>query len=87
MENSKAEGNGGVGIAWLGFLISGPGARLSGQYWLIPLIIGLMMSTFGCVLWAQRKNRHWAFGLWGLLAPVGFLGVALLKEKQIKLKD
>lgn len=75
--------NGGVGIAWLGAVIMFVGGRLAYifDYWSAILIIGLVITIIGCVLWVQRKHRHVAFALWGLLAPIGFLGIALLKDK------
>jgi len=73
--------NGGVGIAWLGTIIGWIGSRIPWDYWLAVWIIGIVLAVVGSVLWAQRKNRHWAFGLWGLLAPIGFLGISLLKDK------
>ena len=75
-------GNGGVGFAWAGWIISSIVTRFAGEYWLIPYTIGLILAVVGCVLWAQRKNRHWAFGFCGILAPIGFIVIALLKEKQ-----
>lgn len=41
----------------------------------------LGMSVYGCYLWTKIKNRHPAFMLWGLLTPIGLLGVSLLKDK------
>ena len=77
----ESKGNGGVGIAWVGVVIVGIGNRIPWDYWLIISIIGLALAVAGGVLWAQRKNRHWAFGLFGVLAPIGFLGVSLLKNR------
>lgn len=76
-------GNGGVGIAWAGAAICWIGNRLSSEVWQLATIlaVGVAVAVFGGILWAQRKNRHWAFGLWALLAPIGFLGISLLKEK------
>ena len=55
---------------------------------LIALIIGLVVLLFafglllwGCYLWARLKNRHWAFMLWGLLSPIGLLGISLIRDK------
>ena len=55
---------------------------------LIALIIGLVVLLFalglllcGCYLWTQLKNRHWAFMFWGLLSPIGLLGISLLRDK------
>lgn len=73
------EGNGGVAIAWVGVIIARIGQYF--DYWLLCLIIGTVITILGCVLWTKRNNRHWAFSLWGILAPIGFLGISLLKEK------
>ena len=75
--------NGGVGIAWLGAIVAFIGNRLIFvfDYWLVIVLIGFAIVMIGCVLWTQRKHRHIAFALWGLLAPIGFLGIALLKDK------
>ena len=43
--------------------------------------IGLCLVLLGCWSWTYTKNRHWAFMLWGLLAPIGLLGIGLLKDK------
>lgn len=57
----------------------------------IALIIGIALMVFaiglllgGCYLWTQLKNRHWAFMLWGLLSPIGLLGISLLGDKTKK---
>lgn len=83
----QRKGNGGVGIAWLGVLIAWGCQYIDGWLWLGLLIISLILSVYGCWLWRLRKNRHWAFCLWGLVAPVGFLGVSLLKDKSLENKD
>jgi hypothetical protein len=51
-------------------------------YSLFALAIAFLLS--GCYIWTKLKNRHWAFMLWGLLAPIGLLGISLLKDKTIK---
>ena len=82
-DDTKQKGNGGVGLAWFGAVLLFAGNRLAyyWDYWLAIFCIGLVVTVVGCVLWAQRKNRHWAFCFWGLLAPIGFLGISLLKDK------
>lgn len=50
----------------------------------IALVIGLAVVLIGCYLWTREKNRAWVFMLWGLLAPVGFLGIMFLKDKSIE---
>jgi hypothetical protein len=56
--------------------------------WLLPypaifitLIAGVAMSVYGCYLWTKLKNRHPAFALWGILSPIGLLGISLLSDK------
>jgi len=66
-------------IAWIGAIVSLIGR--STEYWLIFSIVGIGISILGCAIWAQNKNRHWVFAIWGLFAPIGFLGIALLKDK------
>ena len=59
----------------------------------IALIIGVALMIFamvlllgGCYFWTRLKNRHWAFMFWGLLSPIGLLGVSLLKDKTEEIK-
>lgn len=40
---------------------------------------GLML--YGCYLWTQLKHRHWAWMLFGLLAPIGLIVLGVLKDK------
>jgi hypothetical protein len=44
-------------------------------------VMAFALSLSGCYIWTRLKNRHWAFSLWGLLTPIGLLGIALLKDK------
>jgi hypothetical protein len=39
---------------------------------------------WGCYLWTSLKNRAWGFMFWGLLAPIGLLGIAVLGDKSNK---
>ena len=50
---------------------------IGGSLWLV----GISCMLYGCYIWATRKKRHWAFMLWGLIAPIGFIGIAVLKDK------
>ncbi|MGA3093986.1 MAG: hypothetical protein ABSD79_01200 [Dehalococcoidales bacterium] len=45
------------------------------------LMVSICMSVYGCYLWARLKGRHWIWMVFGLLAPAGFLALALLKNK------
>lgn len=90
MSKEKPDTKGaGKSLAWFGFVIGYVVSRIFADYWfsLLILIIAVCMCVVGCVLWALGKNRHWAFGFWGILAPIGFLGVSLLKDKNLKLTD
>lgn len=83
MNNNKS--NGGVGIAWTGAVVMIVGQRT--DYWVLGLFIGIAITMIGCMLWVQRKKRHLAFVLWGILAPIGFLGISLLKDKSLSSKN
>lgn len=54
--------------------------RYDASYW-----IGLLFTLpviYGCMTWAREKNRNWLFGvLFGALAPLGLIGMGLLKDK------
>lgn len=55
--------------------------RVIESWGLIFLIIGIILILTGCYLWTKMKNRHWAFMFWGLLTPIGLLGISLLRDK------
>lgn len=46
-------------------------------------IISFIFIFSGCYIWTKLKKRHWAFMLWGILSPIGLLGISLLKDKSI----
>jgi len=48
--------------------------------------LGMGLILWGCYLWTSLKNRHWLFILWGLLSPIGLIGIALLKDKSVNAK-
>ena len=47
-------------------------------------VIAIAFLLSGAYIWTRLKNRHWAFMLWSLLAPIGLLGISLLKDKSNK---
>ena len=71
-------------LLWLGVILSIAGniaidiGRANGQ---IVTVIGGIIAITGCDLWAHDKNRSWWFALWGLVAPIGYLVMASLKDK------
>lgn len=80
-----------TGSIWFGIVIMFVGRFIQGISinsmvgFIIGIIIqlgGLALVLDGCYLWTRIKNRHWAFTLWGVLVPIGFLGISLLKDKR-----
>jgi thiol:disulfide interchange protein len=55
--------------------------RFLGAFGLLVSLVGLGLILVGCYRWTREKDRHWVFMFWGLLAPVGLLGIALLRNK------
>ena len=52
-------------------------------YYYFLYVLAVAFGLTGCYIWTRLKNRHWAFLLWGLLSPVGLLGIACLKDKSV----
>ena len=73
----------GISLAWLGVVIGWVGYYLAPTYGLLllALLIDLVLAVCGCYIWAKAKGHSGWFALWGILAPIGFLGVALVKSK------
>lgn len=44
-------------------------------------IIAFAFTLTGCYIWIKLKKRHWGFMFWGILTPIGLLGISLLKDK------
>ena len=66
----------GTAIGYLSILPSQPAVAYS------MLVVSMCMSVYGCYVWARLKGRHWIWMVFGLLAPAGFLALALLKNKR-----
>ena len=47
----------------------------------VATVVGIILALIGCYLWTRDKNRAWGFALWGLLVPIGYLGIMFLKDK------
>lgn len=75
----------GKGLVWTGCLLGYIGGRIGAMVnpvvSYIIIIIALGIVLYGCFLWVKWKNRHWAFMLWGISAPISLLGISLLKDK------
>ena len=67
---------------WQTLVIVGLGLELAGFFlWGVLGWAGVVLVMIGCYRWTKEKNRHWVFMLWGLIAPIGLLGIALLRDK------
>jgi hypothetical protein len=51
--------------------------------YIFVMAIAFGAILYGCYMWTRIKNRHWLFMLWGLLSPIGLLGISLLKDKSV----
>ena len=49
-------------------------------FWLLG--VGFVLS--GCWYWAKYKGRSGWLTLWGLLAPIGFIPLALMNDKYLE---
>ena len=68
---------------WIGVVL-GFVSRAFGMFSLVQVIMLVVAMVFilaGCYYWTRLKNRHWAFMLWGLIAPIGLLGLTYMRDK------
>jgi Mg2+/citrate symporter len=71
-------------LLWFGAIVIVMGnVAIEGDYanGYIASVAGIAAALIGCYLWTREKNRAWEFALWGLLAPIGYLGIMFLKDK------
>ena len=77
-----------TGFVWTGIILCLIARALSS----VPVvsifvwIVGVSFLLTGCYVWTRLKNRCWAFMFWGLLAPIGLLGLCCLRDKS-EIKD
>lgn len=50
----------------------------------IAISVGLILTITGCYLWMKGKNRHWAFSLLGIFAPISYLVLCFMADKSSK---
>lgn len=50
-------------------------------------VVAYAFTLTGCFIWTRLKERHWIFTLWGILSPIGLLGISLLKDKSVIADD
>ena len=48
--------------------------------WLFS-IAGMLVAIYACWNWTKYKGREPAWALWGILYPIGYLALVLLKDK------
>jgi hypothetical protein len=60
---------------------------LNGPIKWILFCVGIILSLIGCYIWTKLKNRYWAFMFWGILTPIGLLGISLLENKSPALTE
>ena len=53
---------------------------IPGYFWFL-FILAVAFTMTGCYIWTKLKKRHWAFMFWGILTPIGLLGISSLKNK------
>lgn len=79
----------GLGIAFLSRMLAGASWDVASWDTAIALsyssyfvwVLGAGALIYGSYCWAKYKGRHGAFALLGLLAPIGFIPLALMKDK------
>jgi hypothetical protein len=49
--------------------------------WWVLGIAAVALGLTGCCRWTKLKSRHRAFMSWGMLAPIGLVGMAAPKDK------
>ena len=54
--------------------------------WVILWLVGLGFVLWGCWNWTKYKGRNRWWTLCGLLAPIGFIPLALMKDKYVEEK-
>jgi hypothetical protein len=42
---------------------------------------GLVLVVIGCYFWAKYKGRNPAWTVFGVIAPIGFIPLAVLRDK------
>jgi cyanate permease len=70
-------------LLWVGAIIGIAGSvalEIGNSNGAVGSVVGLIVTMIGCNLWTREKNRASIFALWGLLAPIGFLGIMFLKD-------
>ena len=51
----------------------------------IPLwVIGIALVLWGCWNWVKYKGRSGWWTLWGIISPIGFIPLALMKDKYVE---
>ena len=65
----------GIILIVLGFVIGGAFNIM------VMSILGMVLVLGGCCIWAKDKKRNPLYMLWGLLLPIGFIALVVLKDR------
>jgi len=73
----------GIILGWIasGFLYQFQEIIINETVRWIFYVFSIIFTMVGCYIWSRLKNRHWGFMFWGLLSPIGLLGISLLKDR------
>lgn len=59
--------------------------------WMVVLVLSIVFSVgllwlaiWGCYNWAKLKNRSGFWALFGIIAPLGFIPLMLLRTKDVR---
>lgn len=69
----------GIGTLWINYLFVE-----TWDLYLILWIFGLFALVYGSYCWAKYKGRSGWFALLGIVAPIGFIPLAVMKDKYIR---
>jgi hypothetical protein len=71
------------GYCWTGVILGFIGNFISyaSPFGYLLVLTALILNLIGGYNWARAKGRNGAFCLWGILAPIGFVGLAVLQDR------
>jgi uncharacterized membrane protein len=69
------------GLIIFGYVLVIVARFIPNWFYLVPAVIGIILVIIGCYFWTKYKNISAWHTLWGIIAPVGFIPLALIKSK------
>ncbi|MDD5510794.1 MAG: hypothetical protein PHI12_08290 [Dehalococcoidales bacterium] len=70
-----------TGLIWAGVVLSYIGNLFNSDARILFAVVGMALVLWGCYIWCKLKNRNIAWGLFGLLAPIGLIVLCKLRDK------